>query len=722
MNNVLVTVLSLSVSGTILGLLLITVRWLFKHSVPKHFLYYMWVLVLLRLIVPISAPINITEFAVRQVFPGVVVQEDSSVSVSPETDITPAGEVDVVPLADAREAGIVPNDSVVDEASTSRNPTRMQDLWSLIINNMVGIWAAGACASLTWFIISYLRFVRQINRTGVPPHREDLAVFHTLCPDKHVRLICSRHIATPLLMGVMRPCIVIPQLAYTQNGMKTSLENTLRHELMHEQRKDLIFKWLVVFVSSMHWFNPFIILLRREINRACELACDEAVIKGLTPQQRMRYGETLLDLAGERRLPASLPATTLCEGKNQLIERILSIKKYKKQTAWMAALAIILTAGLTGCGAMLGSAAELLDGGNTKGQSLNTGNTDIPKSTGIPSQAGSPAPSASATPIVLTSPEPITIPSRTEALQWLVMNSDFELAGFTLPEGTQTELPTLYAWQYSVRTLELETLIDEGNNAVTRIWEGQNVTYEADDNSASWTANLLDTEYGPFKETIRVSSRRSSLVYTAMWTQYETTPFHYGEPTTKTVQELIDAAKEFTDILLGTEEYTQGVPTVYETKRGTGEIDDGVPAAQTLRITWRYRCDGLAVGEDGAAVTLINGEVESLSFKRHAVTREDMVVPRLVLNAEEALYCINYTRSYHSDENDVFYEAFALESVTPVLINIFSDDENAYTPAWEFRILCDENEPAEMICYVDAATGQVYEGSNKGGLFPSALD
>lgn len=28
----------------------------------------------------------------------------------------------------------------------------------------------------------------------------------------------------------------------------------------------------------IHWFNPFVYLLEKEVNRACELSCDEAVV------------------------------------------------------------------------------------------------------------------------------------------------------------------------------------------------------------------------------------------------------------------------------------------------------------------------------------------------------------------------------------------------------------------------------------------------------------
>ncbi len=90
--------------------------------------------------------------------------------------------------------------------------------------------------------------------------------------------------------------IVLPQQAYVQDGMADELNNILQHELTHYRRKDVLYKWFVAAVTSIHWFNPVMLLIRREINRACELSCDEAVISGMSDIEKRSYGNTLLTL------------------------------------------------------------------------------------------------------------------------------------------------------------------------------------------------------------------------------------------------------------------------------------------------------------------------------------------------------------------------------------------------------------------------------------------
>lgn len=112
--------------------------------------------------------------------------------------------------------------------------------------------------------------------------------------------------------------------------------------------------------------------VRRQISRFCELSCDEAVIRNMDDIQKQSYGETLLSMAGEKRLFAGILATTLCEEKKELKERLLSIMKYKKQTSGMLFLSVIIVVLLTGCGTMLGSVSKK----DTSSRSTQGENTD----------------------------------------------------------------------------------------------------------------------------------------------------------------------------------------------------------------------------------------------------------------------------------------------------------------------------------------------------------
>jgi|AGTN01.1.fsa_nt_gi Antirepressor regulating drug resistance, predicted signal transduction N-terminal membrane component len=362
MNSAVVTLISLSVSGSLLALALFALKPVMKAGCMKAFAYYIWLIVLIRLMLPVGAPVN----AMDALFSGIpVATAQEAVTVSDNNT-----------GADAPDT----NCPATDEAASVISDIAVKS-WAFIKSRMLWIWAAGVCASLLWFVTGYLRFCRQIRRTSTRPLPEDDAVFRHICGGGRVRLAYNEYVTTPILIGLFSPTIIVPPLAYCRNGMKTEFENILRHEMTHYKRRDIIYKWLAVLVSSVHWFNPLMILLRREIARACELSCDEAVIRNMSDGDKQKYGETLLALSASRKLPAGILATTLCQKRSELRERLASIMKYKKQTIWTIAISVLFAFLLTGCGTALGvvnSNTEALppDEVNTVMESGESGSTN----------------------------------------------------------------------------------------------------------------------------------------------------------------------------------------------------------------------------------------------------------------------------------------------------------------------------------------------------------
>ncbi|MCM1187628.1 MAG: M56 family metallopeptidase [Lachnoclostridium sp.] len=67
-----------------------------------------------------------------------------------------------------------------------------------------------------------------------------------------------------------------------------------RHELTHIKRGDILFKELQLLAVCIHWFNPFIYLLKKQMERECELSCDDRVLKQASAEERAEYAEFLV--------------------------------------------------------------------------------------------------------------------------------------------------------------------------------------------------------------------------------------------------------------------------------------------------------------------------------------------------------------------------------------------------------------------------------------------
>lgn len=354
MNNTVITILSLSVSGSILALMLFAGKPVLKNRISKAFSYYIWLLVLLRLVVPLAAPINVMDavFYSEQTSVSNDLPEQTETSVESNADQTTG--LPAVTSNTQMETSKEHSGGATADTQTLGEARQTFDLWSFIQDNLLWLWLAGAVVSFGWFSIAYAVFSKRIRHSCTAPHSDDLTVFESLRGRIRVRLFCSSYAMTPMSFGILRPVIVLPERAYVRSGMSDELKNVLRHELTHSRRKDVLYKWLVVMVTSLHWFNPIMIPVRKEISRACELSCDEAVIRNMSPDEKRFYGNMLLSLSAGKKLSAGILATTLCENKKELKERLISIKNYQKKTARAAALSIVLALLLTGCAAALG--------------------------------------------------------------------------------------------------------------------------------------------------------------------------------------------------------------------------------------------------------------------------------------------------------------------------------------------------------------------------------
>ena len=83
----------------------------------------------------------------------------------------------------------------------------------------------------------------------------------------------------------------------------------------------MFYKWLVQITVCLHWFNPLVHLMSREITKDCEFSCDEAVLAKMGCDNAQDYGQTLLDaMAAVGKYKENPSAVTLSENK-QLLKR-----------------------------------------------------------------------------------------------------------------------------------------------------------------------------------------------------------------------------------------------------------------------------------------------------------------------------------------------------------------------------------------------------------------
>ena len=350
------TVLTLTLSGSGLALLLLALRYLVLRRMPSTVYYYAWLLVLLRFALPLPGLLHFGPDAAAP----------APLPYAARADLDAGLTLPVLPLADTAPGVTLPepapetpdtpadNQPAVTHAPSKTLTGRAPRLW-------LPLWALGAALAFGVTLLSYLRFTRSIRPSLRQPDGA-LCDMYRAIPGRKPALFLSGAVRTPLMYGLFAPRIVLPERDYDAE----TLGNILRHELMHYRRFDTLYKWFAAAVLSLHWFNPLAWFIRRELGRACELSCDEMLLRSMTREEKQSYGSTLLTMAAASALPAGVVATTFSTEKKNLKERLEQIMNYKKSGRRLLAAVLTLVLVL-GCALIAGPAsAEEAAGGTVR--------------------------------------------------------------------------------------------------------------------------------------------------------------------------------------------------------------------------------------------------------------------------------------------------------------------------------------------------------------------
>lgn len=317
------TIIKMTLTGSIITLLLFFVKPIIKNRLPKLFQYYTWLIVIGAFIIPFSKYIILPYETT--IFPITSLSETVEQYV-----ITEQGSDNL------QEATIQLSDNEIQLPET-KFPFFMEITSGLTL--LFYIWFLGILIFLGINLFGYFSFVWKILQNSSPARNEETSMLATLHKRPPV-LYRNKLAPTPMLIGVIHPIIILPDKKYTP----IQLKYILHHELIHYRRKDVLLKWIVILANAIHWFNPIIYLVRHELNHMCELACDEKVIKHLTVSEKQEYGNTLISVVAEKKLPNSVLSTTMSQEKKALKERLGAIMNNKNTTRKALIISVLLFA------------------------------------------------------------------------------------------------------------------------------------------------------------------------------------------------------------------------------------------------------------------------------------------------------------------------------------------------------------------------------------------
>ncbi len=145
--------------------------------------------------------------------------------------------------------------------------------------------------------------------------------------NKQVKLLLSADINVPVMLGWLKPVILIP-VATISNLSTEQTEAIIMHELAHIRRHDYLLNIIQTTIETILFFNPFVWLTSRIVRTEREHCCDDIVVE--CAADPMHYARALTLLEEDRINSLALAATG---NKNQLLNRIKRIMEMKKRDA-----------------------------------------------------------------------------------------------------------------------------------------------------------------------------------------------------------------------------------------------------------------------------------------------------------------------------------------------------------------------------------------------------
>ena len=329
------TLIPWTFTSILLILAVLVVRKLTQNRLSPVNRYALWLVVLIRLLVPIQLPflssLGAVDFAPQMENTPVYAFPTSHMD-APESYIQhiwkEQGEDPVMSAGVASRSfpalGGIGFDYYNGGTILDENGYTDYAFFSTVPRILSILWGAGAVVMLLCLAGNNLRFAARLRRSRRPLDIPE-------CP---LPVYLMEGLSSPCLSGLFHPAIYLtPEVAANE----TALRHVLAHEATHYAHKDHIWSALRCTALALHWYNPLVWLAVSLSKADGELACDEGAVRRLGEEERIPYGRTLVDtVACRSQRPADLLScsTTMAGGNKTIQQRVaLLVKKPETKAA-----------------------------------------------------------------------------------------------------------------------------------------------------------------------------------------------------------------------------------------------------------------------------------------------------------------------------------------------------------------------------------------------------
>jgi bla regulator protein BlaR1 len=317
-----------SLAASILAVVALLIQWTCGRAIGPRWTYSLWLLVVVRLMLPTSPASELSLFNVYAPRPSSEMVQINETPISPATPTGPVRNVNIAP------------------AHIPSPPLLTLPLLVILV------WLTGAAVYLSFCVLHYRRFAAWARRQTPVSNSNVLAALRDaqslLSYRREIPVLATTTLRVPALFGFLRPRLLFPQ-PMLDTWSAEELRHALLHELVHARRRDHLLNWGLIVVQAVHWFNPIAHFALRRLRAERELLCDAVALSCMSAQQHHSYGAALVKAAQEFARARISPAIVPMINHNNEVKRRVSMIAQFKPTPRAISVAALATLVLLAC-------------------------------------------------------------------------------------------------------------------------------------------------------------------------------------------------------------------------------------------------------------------------------------------------------------------------------------------------------------------------------------
>jgi len=318
---------------------------LLRRHVWPQVRYALWLLVLVKLILPPGLSLSTSVISqTRNNSDLITTQFIASKSQAKSAPVESGTAINTYPTEVSMETLSTPE--TVKNGFTNESPVRTDigDIAGTGINQKIhwhvyvmAVWLAVVLTLFLWAAVRFRRlrkfYAGMLSGADLPLWFKSLLTesARKLGLRKLPEIAFSGNISSPAVFGTFRPVLVLPADQVNHLPQK-QIEHVLLHELAHIKRGDLLVNTLYMLLQIVYWFNPLLWLLRRKLQHLRELCCDATVARILRDKTG-DYRETILEVT-QRFLTKPVERGIGLLGMAETSSRLLVRLKWLEKRTW----------------------------------------------------------------------------------------------------------------------------------------------------------------------------------------------------------------------------------------------------------------------------------------------------------------------------------------------------------------------------------------------------